>query len=109
MATRTSEKSNEGFKNGIVGNLGNSNNDLGNGFFKADSRPKGDFSKIREIMGHNKVRGGPGSLTNGAGRKSKLGEIRFKWVNGFRPKTQEETDFGLRVEAIGFFGGILFG
>ncbi|MBA0640040.1 hypothetical protein Goklo_023024 [Gossypium klotzschianum] len=28
--------------------------------------PKGDFRKIKEIIGHNKVGGGPGSLTNGA-------------------------------------------
>ncbi|MBA0732688.1 hypothetical protein Gogos_016761 [Gossypium gossypioides] len=96
MAAQNSGKSKEGFKNGIVGNLGDSNNDLGNGFFEAGSRPKGDFRKIKEIMGHNKVGGGPGSLTNGASRKSKLGEIRFKWVNGFGPKTQEETDLGLR-------------
>ncbi|MBA0579041.1 hypothetical protein Gorai_021308 [Gossypium raimondii] len=58
--------------------------------------PKGDFWKIKEIIGHNKVGGGPGSLTNGADRKSKFGEIRFKWVNEFGPKTQKETDLGLR-------------
>ncbi|MBA0821872.1 hypothetical protein Goarm_018706 [Gossypium armourianum] len=80
IATRISGKSKEGFKNGIVGNLGTQIMIWVMVFFEAGSRPKGDFRKIKEIIGHNKVGGGPGSLTNGAGHKSKFGEIRFKWT-----------------------------
>ncbi|MBA0611246.1 hypothetical protein Godav_011947 [Gossypium davidsonii] len=96
MAAQISRKSKEGFKSGIAGNWGDSNIDVGCGILEAGSRPEVTFGKIKEIINQSKVSGGPSSLTNGASRKSKLGEFRFKGDSRFRPKTQEETDMGLR-------------
>ncbi|KAG4134573.1 hypothetical protein ERO13_D08G165250v2 [Gossypium hirsutum] len=63
---------------------------------EAGFRPEVTFGKIKEIINQSKVSGGPSSRTNGASCKSKLGEFQFKGDSRFRPKTQEETDMGLR-------------
>ncbi|MBA0881240.1 hypothetical protein Goshw_009086 [Gossypium schwendimanii] len=65
MAAQISRKSKEGFKNGIAGNWGDSNFDLGSGILEAGSRPEVTFGKIKEIINQSKVSGGPSSLTNG--------------------------------------------
>ncbi|PPS11807.1 hypothetical protein GOBAR_AA08824 [Gossypium barbadense] len=87
MATQISEESKEGFKSGIASNWEDSNIDVGSGILETGSKPEVAFGKIKEIINQNKVSGGSNSFTNNAGRKSKLGEFRFKRDNKFRLKT----------------------